>query len=54
MIVPANTQPVYGSPPPPPPVYDTIGGFAGGIKGDMSGPEYVGPAWFTEGMKDVY
>tara|TARA_R100000008_G_scaffold56377_1_gene34676 strand:+ start:438 stop:2414 length:1977 start_codon:yes stop_codon:yes gene_type:complete len=39
---------------PPPPVYDTIGGFAGGIKGDMSGPEYVGPAWFTEGMKDVY
>jgi len=38
----------------PPPVYDTIGGFAGGIKGDMSGPEYVGPAWFTEGMKDVY
>ena len=39
---------------PPPPVYDTIGGFAGGIKGKMDGPEYVGPAWFTEGMKDVY
>ena len=39
---------------PPPPVYDTIGGFAGGLKGDMKGPEYVGPAWFTEGMKDVY
>ena len=39
---------------PPPPVYDTIGGFAGGIKGKTDGPEYVGPAWFTEGMRDVY
>ena len=39
---------------PPPHVYDTIGGFAGGIKGKIDGPEYVGPAWFTEGMKDVY
>lgn len=39
---------------PPPPVYDTIGGFAGGTKGKTDGPEYVGPAWFTEGMKDVY
>ena len=39
---------------PPPPVYDTIGGFAGGVKGKTDGPEYVGPAWFTEGMKDVY
>ena len=39
---------------PPPPVYDTIGGFVGGLKGDMSGPDYAGPAWFTEGMKDVY
>jgi hypothetical protein len=38
----------------PPPVYDTIGGFAGGITGKSDGPEYVGPAWFTEGMKDVY
>ena len=35
-------------------VYDTIGGFVGGLKGDMSGPDYAGPAWFTEGMKDVY
>jgi hypothetical protein len=39
---------------PPPPIYDTTGGFAGGIKGDMTGPSYVGPSWFTEGMKDVY
>ena len=39
---------------PPPRVYDTIGGFAGGVKGKMDGPEYVGPAWFTEGMRDVY
>ena len=40
---------------PPPPVYDTIGGFAkGGARGKMDGPQYVGPAWFTEGMRDVY
>tara|TARA_R110002110_G_scaffold116900_2_gene288874 strand:- start:884 stop:2860 length:1977 start_codon:yes stop_codon:yes gene_type:complete len=39
---------------PPPRVYDTIGGFAGGIKGKTEGPEYVGPSWFTEGMRDVY
>jgi hypothetical protein len=39
---------------PPPPVYDTIGGFVGGAKGDMTGPSFVGPSWFTEGMKDVY
>ena len=39
---------------PPPQVYDTIGGFARGGRGDISGPEYVGPSWFTEGMKDVY
>ena len=39
---------------PPPAVYDTVGGFAKGMKGGMNGPEYVGPAWFTEGMKDVY
>ena len=39
---------------PPPPIYDTVGGFAKGMKGGMNGPEYVGPAWFTEGMKDVY
>ena len=39
---------------PAPHVYDTIGGFAGGIRGKIEGPEYVGPSWFTEGMKDVY
>jgi hypothetical protein len=39
---------------PPPRVYDTIGGFAGGVLGKTEGPEYVGPSWFTEGMKDVY
>tara|TARA_R110000824_G_scaffold44202_3_gene128697 strand:+ start:8219 stop:10186 length:1968 start_codon:yes stop_codon:yes gene_type:complete len=39
---------------PPPRVYDTIGGFAGGVMGKTDGPEYVGPSWFTEGMRDVY
>ena len=39
---------------PPAHVYDTTGDFAGGIKGDTAGPSYVGPSWFTEGMKDVY
>ena len=39
---------------PPAHVYDTTGDFAGGIRGDTSGPSYVGPSWFTEGMKDVY
>ncbi len=38
----------------PPPIYDTIGGFARGNKGNTTGPSYVGPSWFTEGMKDVY
>jgi hypothetical protein len=38
----------------PPHVYDTIGGFAGGAAGKLDGPQYVGPSWFTEGMKDVY
>ena len=33
--------------------YESIGGFAGVSKGG-SGPDFVGPAWFTEGMKDVY
>ena len=35
-------------------VYNTVGGFAGGVAGKSEGPQYVGPAWFTEGMKDVY
>tara|TARA_Y100000310_G_scaffold25987_1_gene24839 strand:- start:20 stop:1792 length:1773 start_codon:yes stop_codon:yes gene_type:complete len=39
---------------PPSPVYESIGGFASGEKKDITGPNYVGPSWFTEGMKDVY
>ena len=36
------------------PVYESIGGFVGGARKDTAGPNYVGPSWFTEGMKDVY
>lgn len=39
---------------PPAHIYETTGGFAGGIRGETEGPSYVGPSWFTEGMKDVY
>ena len=39
---------------PPPLNYKSMGGFAGGNIHDVDGPTYVGPAWFTEGMKDVY
>ena len=40
---------------PPPRIYDTVGGFAGGeMRGKIEGPDYAGPSWFTEGMKDVY
>lgn len=38
---------------PPPLDYKSIGGFAGGDHA-TDGPSYVGPSWFTEGMKDVY
>jgi len=38
---------------PPPLDYRSVGGFAGSV-GPEDGPEYVGPAWFTEGMRDVY
>ena len=38
---------------PPPLDYRSIGGFAGGGNAE-DGPEYVGPAWFTEGIRDVY
>ena len=39
---------------PAPPPYEIVGGFAtGNPKGD-GGPEFSGPAWFTEGMRDVY
>ena len=33
--------------------YNPTGGFAERSKG-QDGPSYIGPAWFTEGMKDVY
>jgi hypothetical protein len=39
---------------PPPLAYNPVGGFAKGAKGKTDGPEYVGPAWFTEGIRDVY
>ena len=39
---------------PSPVNYETYGGFANTESKSDSGPEYMGPAWFTEGMKDVY
>ena len=38
---------------PPAPIYDTVGGFAGRVDGG-DGPDFNGPAWFTEGIKGVY
>jgi len=38
---------------PPPINYEAVGGFASRIVSD-DGPKYIGPSWFTEGMKDVY
>ena len=38
---------------PPPLDYKSMGGFADGVHA-ADGPSYIGPAWFTEGMKDVY
>ena len=38
---------------PPPMNYEAVGGFASRIVSD-DGPKYIGPSWFTEGMKDVY
>jgi len=35
------------------PIYNTIGGFAGKM-GKSDGPDFNGPAWFTEGIKGVY
>jgi len=37
----------------PVPIYNTIGGFAGKM-GKSDGPDFNGPAWFTEGIKGVY
>jgi len=33
--------------------YRSVGDFAGMSK-NLKGPDFVGPSWFTEGMKDVY
>ena len=33
--------------------YNSVGDFAGMSK-KLKGPDFIGPAWFTEGMKDVY
>lgn len=30
------------------------GGWAGSFKSENSGPDFIGPAWFTDKMKDVY
>ena len=36
--------------------YDTIGGFAGGLRSDQDnqGPMYHGPSWFTEKISKLY
>lgn len=34
--------------------YISYGGFAGYVSNKDVKVEYIGPAWFTEGMKDVY
>ena len=39
---------------PPPDPYEIVGGFAMGKSKSDGGPEYSGPAWFSEGIKDVY
>lgn len=38
---------------PAPAPYEIVGGFAAGASSD-GGPDYSGPSWFTEGVKDVY
>jgi len=39
---------------PPPVDYESVGGFVGGLKSKENGPMFMGPAWWTEKMKDVY
>jgi hypothetical protein len=40
---------------PAPVTYDTLGGFAERTESEKeAGPDYIGPAWFTEGIGDVY
>ena len=46
----ARTMRRYPTPPP----YEIVGGFAVGDSQSDGGPEYSGPAWFTEGITDVY
>tara|TARA_B100000029_G_scaffold311718_1_gene304276 strand:+ start:2665 stop:4629 length:1965 start_codon:yes stop_codon:yes gene_type:complete len=38
---------------PTPPDHEFTGGFAARGK-TQEGPDYIGPAWFTEGMKNIY
>ena len=38
---------------PVPQPYEATGGFAEKYS-KYDGPDFIGPAWFTEGMKDVY
>ena len=38
---------------PIPPDHEFTGGFAARGK-NQEGPDYIGPAWFTEGMKNIY
>jgi len=38
---------------PKPRDYSPVGGWAGKVVGS-GGESFIGPSWFTEGMKDVY
>jgi len=39
---------------PTPPPFEHLGGFATHIKNQEDGPDFVGPAWFTENMRGIY
>ena len=39
---------------PVPPPFEHLGGFATHIKSDEDGPDFVGPAWFTENIRGIY
>ena len=39
---------------PTPPPFEHLGGFATYIKNQDDGPDFVGPAWFTENMRGIY
>ena len=34
--------------------YESTGGFAGHEEMETKGPSFTGPAWFTQGMNDIY